>query len=257
MERETQAPANGERFWQANGAYHGVIAETDHARLIVSPNGVKYCVQVPEGDGPGWRVVNWRKSLGKLVPDMPPELAAQVPAQTPDRAADFERPWAEEVKAYSRKLAAANWTSSGYAGVIAEQGDMRLIWFRSKDRPQRYGVQRSSWGRWALFTASASGAHVAGVLRSDDPKKRNTGLATVCEGLPERAQDYAGDKPAPIADVSRRCARRVKSAKGAAKRATGRDVRQSGGRGSQRLDPRARGPENGPSEGFSFVEWFE
>jgi len=256
MERETQAPANGATFWQASGAYHGVIAQIEDARLIVSPNGCKYCVQVPEGDGSEWRVVNWRKQLGKLLPDMPPELAALVPAQTPDRAADFERPWAEEVKAYGRRLAAAKWTSSGYAGVIAENGDMRLIWFRSKDRPERYGVQRLSWDRWSLVTASASSAHVSGVLRSDDSKKRNTALAVVCDGLPERAQDYTGPKPVDVADVARRQARRRNSVKGAAKRATGREVRQTGGRGGLRPDRRARGPES-PSDAFSFADLFE
>lgn len=251
MQRETQAAANGERFWQTSATYHGVIAKTQSARLIVSPNGSRYCIQHPVDAGGQWAVVKWRKVLSLLVSDMPPELAARLPADTPENASDWPRPWAGQIEAKKRQVSAANWCASEYAGTIAADGAQRLIWFRSKGRPERYGVQRHQWGKWTLITASASCAFVASVLRSNDPKKRNTALAAVCDGLPDQAADYAGIRPETLAAVLVQPA----ADRQAAKRAPQRDKRSPVGKGSQNWHSAPSGASDGLP--IAFEDMFE
>lgn len=100
-----------------------------------------------------------------------------------------------------QQVARSRYGSSDYGGVIALDGDKRLIWFHAKDRPPRYAVQRSSGRRWVVVSASSSAAHIKGVLTGPDPLKVSSRLARSLFDLAERASDYAGERPARFVDL--------------------------------------------------------
>lgn len=100
-----------------------------------------------------------------------------------------------------QQVARSRYGSSDYAGVIAEDGDKRLIWFHAKDRPPRYAVQRSSGRRWVACAASRSAAHINAVLTGPDPLKASSVLARSLCDVAENADDYAGERPARFVDL--------------------------------------------------------
>ena len=92
-------------FFQDNPDYHGVLCGDEVLRLAISPNGLRYLLQM-QLPGGFFRVVSWRKRLSALLPHMPETLAMQAGAELPDDPADVPRPWAQASADASAKLSA-------------------------------------------------------------------------------------------------------------------------------------------------------
>jgi len=184
------------RFFSTAPEYLGAIAETEAARLVVSQTGKRYCVQTRSGGGYTPRC--WRKSFSELRRHLPACLAAKVPVTLPDDPAAYPRPWAaarDQELAKSRDVSRTRMAADSYGGVIVRDGHKRAIWFQSKGRPPRYGAQvRVAWG-WETYCATVSRAHLVAVLRGPDESRASDTLAQAMEAQPERASDYAGQRP--------------------------------------------------------------
>jgi len=211
MEGET-ASIGETRFWQMSDNYHGVIASDDPFRVAVSPNGKRYVLQVPWFDKElgvtFWAVVTWRKSLSKLLRDVPARLAAKLPDDLPDDVAHFVRPWAHEMEATRRRFRQAIPTRDEFMGVIAKGDVARLVWLAPvaerasplrKARPARYAFQAFKRGKWRNLTTARKAqllrAVVAGSLDPSNPGAVAAGdpiLSAAVEELPDEAADYRG-----------------------------------------------------------------
>jgi hypothetical protein len=93
-------------FFQENPEYHGSLCSDGVFRLAISPNGLRYLLQMQSPGGGSFRVVSWRKRLSALLPHMPETLAMQAGVELPDDPADVPRPWAQASADASAKLSA-------------------------------------------------------------------------------------------------------------------------------------------------------
>jgi len=211
MGRETSFIGQN-RFWQISDNYHGVIASDDPFRVAVSPNGKRYVLQVPWFDKEHgltfWALITWRKSLSKLLRDVPAGLAAKLPDDLPDDPAHFVRPWAHEIEATRRRFRQAIPIRDEFAGVIAKGDVARLVWLAPvaegasggrKPRGARYAFQAFKRGAWRnVVTARKAAllrAVLAGSLDPSNPGAVAAGdpiLSAAVEELPEEAAEYRG-----------------------------------------------------------------
>ena len=221
MESET-AFLGETRFWQISDNYHGVIASDDPFRVAVSPNGKRYVLQVPWFDKEHgltfWAVITWRKSLSKLLRDVPARLAAKLPDDLPDDAAQFVRPWAHEIEATRRRFRQAIPIRDEFAGVIAKGDVSRLVWLAPvaegasrgrKPRGARYAFQSFKRGAWrndiTARKAPLLRAVLAGSLEPSHPGAVAAGdpiLSAALEELPEEAAEYCGRVVETLAALS-------------------------------------------------------
>lgn len=251
MDDLQQTSANGETYWQDSLVYHGVICGTDAQRLIVSPHGKQYSWQTcfdSEGEKL-FAVTKCRKLLSHLLPFLPSELVRLVPADTPDNAFDFVRPWAQDMENTRQAILASRWASEQYAGVLAAKGRWRLIWFAKSNEPARYAVQqkRPDWqgGFWIVSSFEDLGDLVQ-FLASFSAVGRGhvdlRDLVPALSGLPESADDYAGLRPVSTgALIQPRAGGRI-SGQRLAEFARGRQDQPLGGRGSQTRKKASSGP---------------
>jgi len=145
---------------------------------------------------------------------------------------------------------ASKWTRTGYDGLIAQDGSKRLIWFQSKGRPPRYGVQLLETyreGVWYNVAASVSAAHCYKVLTEGASHKRSDRLAQACAKLADHASEYAGRRPVFWSDQIEPVQSRPRRD---AERPAQRRQRRSGGKGSQRRDLATSGADVGAVEVF-------
>jgi hypothetical protein len=221
MGRETSFIGQN-RFWQISDNYHGVIASDDPFRLAVSPNGKRYVLQVPWFDKEHgltfWALITWRKSLSKLLPDVPARLAAKLPDDLPDDPAQFVRPWADEIEATRRRFRQAIPIRDEFAGVIAKGDVARLVWLPPvaegasggrKARPARYAFQAPYRGKWRNVTTARKApllrAVLTGSLEPSSPGAVAAGdpiLSAAVEELPEEASEYRGRVVETLAALS-------------------------------------------------------
>jgi len=253
MEHPQQTPANGETYWQDSASYHGVICGTDAQRLIVSPHGKQYSWQTRFDSDAGERfaVTKCRKLLSHLLPFLPSELVRLVPADTPDNAVHFVRPWAQEMENTRQAILASRWASEQYAGVIAAKGRWRLIWFAKANEPARYAVQqkRPDWqGGFRIVSSFEDLCDLFQFVASFSAVGRGhvdlRELSPALSGLPESADDYAGVRPVSTgALIQPRAGGRI-SGQRPAEFSRGRRDQPLGGRGSQTRKKASSGPQD-------------
>ena len=251
MERET-ASIEKTRFWQISDNYHGVIASDGPLRVAVSPNGKRYDLQGSWFDKERgvtfWGVRTWRKSLAKLLPDVPARLAAKLPADLPDDPAQFVRPWAHEIEATRSRFRQAIPTRDEFAGVIAKGDVARLVWLAPvpegasrgrKSRGARYAFQAPYRGAWRNVTTARKAvllrAVLAGSLEPSNPGAVAAGdpiLSAAVEELPDEASEYRGRVVETLAGL---CAEMEAPRPSAPDRQNARHRRETGLAGS---DPR-------------------
>ena len=100
-----------------------------------------------------------------------------------------------------QSIALSRTASDDYAGLIACHGSKRVIWFEAKGRPARYAAQWRVGRRWAVYSASASAAHVMAVLAGENAAKRCEVLALALASVPESAAEYSGVRPPRFCDL--------------------------------------------------------
>jgi len=205
---EQQAPAGRTRFFQESDDFHGEIARAADARLAVSSSGKRYLLQRENATGL-WAVVHWRKSLARLRPDIPPQLAAMLRDDLPDDPREVVRPWADELaQGRQRKLAAVP-ARDEYAGVIAKGKRARLVWLHaSEKRGPRFALQVREGVYWRNVASSARSSGIQRLVFAplpDDhraaPARGDRGLQSAVVKLPFSAAFYTGRKPEKVADV--------------------------------------------------------
>lgn len=74
--------------------YGGVLRVSGDYRLIVTPNGARYCLQRLSSPRAGWKVVSWALSLLVLIGRFPVGLAFDDLAALPVNPAHVARGWA-------------------------------------------------------------------------------------------------------------------------------------------------------------------
>lgn len=222
-------------LWQASPAYHGVLVEAGEHRLIVSPNGKRYNLQERDADG-AFDVINWRKSLALLLPDLPPKImekGADILSKLPDDPLEYERHWAGEIQATVEAFEEAKPSSDRYSGVIANGSKTRLV-FVPGSRPV-YAVQRKTHQGWKRVYGSKR----ASLLIQFAMRERQTGTERAKDaemvwrfvpelaGLRDLAADYEGRRPKRFTELIEEKPH-VSARAGKAKRKAHRP--QSGGR---------------------------
>lgn len=198
-------PDNSSRFWLVNDEYHGVLHAVGEHRLSVSPNGRRYVHQMRAGAGV-WRNVRMCARLSVLWPKLPPELAQLDPARFPDVPGEVARPWAVETEQIAQRLRTANLTRDCYSGVIAVDGEWRLVVLpkraayavQRQGKPSRYSVDG-----WATVCQSVYSEQIANAIFAH-PHWQRTALASACVKLPFFAKDYGDRTLVYVADVLQR-----------------------------------------------------
>lgn len=191
-----RAPETGDKFRSDSPEFHGVLRVSTEGRLSVSPNGTRYLWQEPGPDG-RFAVKRWRKSLALLLRDLPEDVAAWAAASLPDDPGAVERPWADDMKAASDVMRAANAYSDNYAGVIAADLEgLRVVFLPERNA---YAVQAPGADGWRSVSSSNRMSRLLGLtyLRHapDDRKagmSRNGALQAALLRLPELAANFDG-----------------------------------------------------------------
>lgn len=193
-------------FWQAADDYHGALVEAEGVRLAISPNGKRYLYQARTEAG-DYGVRRHRNRLSKLVPDLPEAITSQGLDHLPDDPSDYSRPWAAETEALRERVRAAHRSHEAYAGVIACDGPVRLIW---QDDPARYALQVRSPEGWRSVVTSQGASRLCDVvygrvLPDSDRRAPCVGVRAfkaALSVLPAEASAYRGPRPERIAQVA-------------------------------------------------------
>jgi hypothetical protein len=182
------------RWWQGSPDYHGTLCELGDNRLAVSPNGSRYLFQTRMPSG-WYRVRNWRKRLGLLLPDLPDALA-DAARLLPDDPGSVERPWREEMSALSLRVRRSSARRDEYAGVIGGDEQARLV---ISPKGDRYLLQERGPDRWDVVVTSKTVGPIWEAVAYHVPPgdrlvmvARSAAVMRACTVVPKRAADYRG-----------------------------------------------------------------